>query len=252
MKTSLGSWLPAESYFSDQNLKLKGQLTGYSQARLQSKPSCGCWVWLFCPARPQRGAQGIPLTQSGPARQERESWMGARWPHFPASLPRNHRQRAVLPGEGMSCPGSAPAWLRLPGCPPHALPPSGTGLRADTLQTGQVHKPPSKPTYAKAQAALGSAQGWGREPGKGAADVYLCGSPSPREPLLRKTVRNEGEKSGSARLPQDCHLHRGTRVSQKQPWTGPAPLQADKLTQELRDSSGKVRNASKRGAWPRP
>lgn len=103
MKTSLGSWIP-----------------GSSQAHLQSKPFCGRWVWLFGSARPQRGAQGIPLTQPGPARRVRESWMGAWWPYFPTSPPQNHRQCTVLRGEGVSAP--AQLWQSFPCRGAHPVP----------------------------------------------------------------------------------------------------------------------------------
>ena len=101
METSLGSWIPAENYFPDQNLKIKKATQGLFTGLSSKQPPCGCWGWLFCSARPQRGAQGIPLAQPGPARRVRESWMGAWWPYFPTSPPQHHRQCTVLPRGGV-------------------------------------------------------------------------------------------------------------------------------------------------------
>ena len=112
---------------------------------------------------------------------------------------------------------------------------------------------PRSPLTPKPRRPWGARRDGAENPGKEPLTLPVWLSTSSRIFAQENcSVRNEGEKSGSARLPQDCHLRRGSRVSQKQPRTGPAPLQADKLTQELRGSPGKVRNASKRGAWPRP
>lgn len=87
MEASLSGWIPAENHFPDENLKVKRQPRGYSQALLQSEPSCGCWVWLFCSARLQGGAQGIILTQPGPVRRAGQGWPRA-WLCVPTPHPK--------------------------------------------------------------------------------------------------------------------------------------------------------------------
>ena len=101
MERSLGSWIPAGNSFPDQNLKIKRQLRGYSQSHLQSKASCGCWLWLCCSARPQGGAQGLTVTQTGPARRVGEL-DGSLVTLFLNPPHRNHRERTVLPLGGVS------------------------------------------------------------------------------------------------------------------------------------------------------
>lgn len=102
METSLGSWIPAGNYFPDQNSKIKRKLRGYFQARLQSRPSSGSWVWPFGLARPQGGAQAIPLTQPGPAGPLSKQ---LHW-NLAALFPQSHKQRAMLPGEWVPEQGS--------------------------------------------------------------------------------------------------------------------------------------------------
>lgn len=121
METSLGSWIPAGNYFPDQNSKIKRKLRGYFQARLQSRLSGGGWVWPFGLARSQGGAQGIPLTQPGPAGPLSEQ---LHW-NLAALFPQSHKQCAVLPGEWVPVLSSNKAPLTTMHTPHPAAPSPG-------------------------------------------------------------------------------------------------------------------------------
>lgn len=144
MEASLGSWIPAENHFPDENLKVKRQPRGYSQAWLQSEPSCGCWVWLFCSARLQGGAQGIILTQPGPARRAGQGWPRA-WPCVPTPTPKSHTVHRAALRRGVCLTSHSP---------PHAKTWVILGIVQVTGDRGpRSHSPQSSRTFPQTQRA---------------------------------------------------------------------------------------------------